>query len=137
MQVTEDIVIVGVSIRTSPETAMHDIPALWKRFLGDGGTPGPVYAVYCDYDSDSSGAYTLVLGGQASMSSPVPPGRRRVRIPSGTYTTFHADGDPADVVWKTWHHINTEWTARDRRRYIADFETYVSPTSVEIAVGIV
>jgi len=137
MNLTADLVIIGLSIRTSPATAMQDIPALWKRFLDDGAGAGPIYAVYCDYESDSTGAYTMVLGGEASASAPVPAGRRRVRIPGGTYTLFHADGDPAEVVWKTWLHINTEWTGRDRRRYIADFEKYVSPTSVEIAIGTV
>lgn len=133
MQLTTDLVILGRAIRTSPATAMTDIPALWQQVLGAGAPP--TYAVYCDYDADSTGAYTMVLGSEVPMDAPVPTGMRRVRIPAGTYATFKAEGDPAQVVWKTWHHINTEWAERDRRRYIADFEKYISPTSVEIAVG--
>ena len=131
-EIPDDLVIIGIALRTSPATAAADIPAFWQRFLQEGipaGLPrrnddASVYAVYCDYESDHRGPYTMVLGVAAGATTPVPAGRRRVRVPQGRYARFVANGDPHQVVWKAWMHINEQWDRRDRRRYLADFERY-------------
>ena len=67
---------------------------------------------------------------------------RRVRVPSGRYASFVAKGDPAQVIWNTWLHVNTEWEQRHRRRYIADYERYPanaitsSTVDAQIVVGV-
>lgn len=137
----QDLVIHGLAIRTSPERAATDIPAHWQAAMA-GGLParGEIYAVYCDYESDFRGAYTLVLGTVVAPDAPLPEGYRRVRIPAGHYAAFTATGDPTAVVWQTWMHINSAWEGRHRRRYIADYERYTAMSAdsvtAEIALGI-
>jgi predicted transcriptional regulator YdeE len=146
----EDLVIIGLSTRTSPATAATAIPALWQRFLAN--PPGSdverrandaaVYAVYSDYQSDFQGEYTLTLGVAVEADAQVPDDLRRVRVPRGRYACFHAQGDPRDVIWRTWSFINQEWEQRAGRRYIADVERYDSQTlgerdvSADILVGL-
>jgi predicted transcriptional regulator YdeE len=146
----EDLVIIGLSTRTSPATAATAIPALWQRFLANPPGPaegrpandGAVYAVYSDYQSDFQGEYTLTLGVAVEADAPVPDDLRRVRVPRGRYACFHAQGDPREVIWRTWSFINQEWEQRAGRRYIADVERYDSQTlgerdvSGDILVGL-
>jgi predicted transcriptional regulator YdeE len=140
-----DLVIVGLPLRTSPARATEDIPKHWQEFMGADiasqvskkKDDGHVYAVYCDYEADWRGAYTMVLGVAVEPSSPVPPGLRRVRVPAGDYASFRANGSPTDVIWRTWMYINEEWSERGRRRYIADVERYkpgTAPDAVEADV---
>jgi len=143
---TRDLVILGLPVRTSAASAAADIPAHWQRFMqSDLAARAPdadVFAVYCDYESDAAGPYTMVLGVAVAPDAPVPAGLRRVRIPAGEYARFSAQGHPAEVVWKTWAHVNGAWDGRPKRRYIADFERYtraaMTPTSVavDVAVGV-
>jgi len=146
IELTSDLVIIGPSVRTSPATAGTDIPALWQSFMAGGMASklparkddAHLYAVYCDYQTDSAGRYTMVLGVAADAAAPIAEGTRRVRIPAGKYASFVAKGDPAKVIWQTWMHVNTEWDGRARRRYIADFERYdpsaMSPGKAEAAI---
>jgi predicted transcriptional regulator YdeE len=138
-----DLVIIGLPLRTSPENAGRDIGAHWQRFMSSRKEAATdLYAVYCDYESDWRGAYTMVLGSAAKPDEAVPSGERRVRIPRGDYASFRASGAPAEAVWKTWMHINTEWPDRSRRRYIADFERYApdafagGKVEADISVGL-
>ncbi|MCW5831651.1 MAG: GyrI-like domain-containing protein [Labilithrix sp.] len=149
LDLADDLVIVGIALRTSPESAATDIPAFWQRFLREdvatripAKRDGSVYAVYCDYESDHRGPYTMVLGVRTPEAAEIPAGMRRVRVPAGKYTSFVVKGDPAEVVWRTWNHVNTEWTDRHRRRYLADYERYetnasASSAEVDVVVGIV
>jgi predicted transcriptional regulator YdeE len=123
----EDLIIAGPEIRTDPARAAADIPALWERFLRDAPQGGPIYAVYTDYESDHRGAYTMVLGRVGAE------GARRVVIPRGRYARFTVTGDPAQVVWRAWRFINSEWPGQ--RRYAADYERY-DGDAIEIAVGL-
>lgn len=145
-ELEQDLVIVGLSVRTAPERAATDIPAAWERFgkekIAERVTTrtedARLYAVYCDYESDASGRYTMVLGVATKGDAAVPAGLRRVRLPRGRYARFVATGDPSEVIWRTWVHVNTEWADRGKRRYIADCERYspeaFSPTSAEAEV---
>ncbi|WP_163991280.1 GyrI-like domain-containing protein [Pyxidicoccus caerfyrddinensis] len=124
----EDLVIIGPALRTSPEQAGQDIPHFWQRFMRE-HLPArkdarDVYAVYCDYESDHRGPYTLVIGTRAPAEAPVPDGLRRVVIPRGEYARFMARGDPARALWATWAHVWEAWERRAERRYVADFERY-------------
>jgi len=147
----QDLVIVGIAQRIDPAEAATSIPALWGRFMSEAVASkvtsgalndGNIYAVYCDYEADHQRPYTMVLGVAVSKTADVPEGMRRVRVPSGKYAAFTAKGDPSAVIWQTWTHINTEWPARNARRYIADYERYptraMTPSSVEadVIVGI-
>jgi predicted transcriptional regulator YdeE len=145
-----DLVVIGLPLRTSPEAAAKDIPGHWQKFRGEGIAAkvaakkdhGYLYAVYCDYESDFRGPYTMVLGLAVEPTAPVPPGLRRVRIPAGKYASFAAQGDPAQAIWGAWTHVNSDWKDRVHRRYIADFERYVASSmsmesvEAEVVVGL-
>jgi predicted transcriptional regulator YdeE len=145
-----DLTIIGCATRTRPEAAASDIPALWQRFRQEGvaarlqASDAFLYALYCDYESDHRGAYTMVLGVACAADAPVPEGMRRVRVPAGRFARFPVAGNPAEVVWKAWAYINGEgagaWGRGVERRYIADFERYakISMTEAEadLCVGL-
>jgi predicted transcriptional regulator YdeE len=146
LALSSDLTILGLAVRTRPETAMADIPALWQRLFAE-GVPGALpasdahlYAVYCDYERDFRDAYTLVLGVAVDAHTPVPPGMRRVRVPAGRYARFAVRGDPAEVVWGAWQHVNGAWPRKEERRYVADFERYTGASpghaAVEVCVGL-
>jgi predicted transcriptional regulator YdeE len=135
---TTELVVIGLAQRLEASVAATEIPRLWQRFQREHALPRPpgdaaTYAVYCDYESDWRGAYTLVLGVAAAADAPVPAGMRRVAIPPGRYARFSANGDPAQVIWQTWMHINTVWCGA--RQYLADYERYTDDEA-EIAVGV-
>ncbi|MCP3141567.1 GyrI-like domain-containing protein [Pyxidicoccus xibeiensis] len=142
----EDLVILGPALRTSPEQAARDIPAFWQRFMREFlprlPEAGDIYAVYCDYESDFRGPYTLVLGVRAGAETPVPDGMRRVLIPRGPYARFMARGDPAQALWRTWAHVWEAWERRGERRYAADYERHARTTvgqghmEAEVMVGL-
>ncbi|HLL21368.1 MAG TPA: GyrI-like domain-containing protein [Kofleriaceae bacterium] len=146
-----DLVIAGVARRISPASAAEDIGAHWQRFLGEGiarsiaSTAGDphLYAVYCDYESDAHGPYSLVLGIAVTAADAIPAGLRRVRIPRGPYASFSAKGDPTRVIGETWSALATAWEGVGRRRYIADFERYAPAAmtagyvEADVCVGLV
>ena len=132
IDILDDLVIVGTATRTSLQTAPTDIPALWQTFMQQDlvnslprrSDDASIYAVYCDYESDFSGPYTMVLGVAVDAHAAVPAHTRRARIPRGQFASFRAEGDPRQIIWQTWQHINERWDRRADRRYIADFERY-------------
>lgn len=134
--------IIGISTRTRPETAGQDIAALWGRFVQGAvsmhirALDSVIYSVYCEYETDSQGAYTTVLGCEVPPDAPLPPGMKRVVLPAGPYTCFAVQGDPRRAVWDAWTHINSVWSKTRTRRYETDFECYtgVSPTQVEAEI---
>lgn len=148
-EIQSAIIVIGPSLRTSARTAGDDIPDFWQRFLAEFLPRLPrraddkaLYAVYCDYTSDFQGEYTMVLGVAGVDNATLPPDVRRVRIVPGKYERFVAEGDPAQVVWHTWLHINGEWDRRGERRYLTDFERYAPESmsggnvKVDIFVGL-
>lgn len=149
-ETTTDRFVLGLAIRTSPERAARDIPALWQRFTSEGwleklprrADDPAIYAVYTDYESDGSGPYTMVLGVAVAREAEVTTGLRRVCVPAGEMATFRVEGDPADVVWRAWAHVNGAWSDRVRRRYVADVERYPlasqgpDSATVEVSVGL-
>ncbi|WP_246356976.1 GyrI-like domain-containing protein [Pyxidicoccus fallax] len=142
----EELVIIGPALRTSPEQAGQDIPLHWQRFMRE-HLPSlkdvhDVYAVYCDYERDHRGPYTMVIGTRVSADAPVPEGLRRVVIPRGEYARFMTRGDPAQAVVRTWAHVWDGWERRGERRYVADFERHAvsamarGTTEAEVWVGL-
>lgn len=141
-----DLTIIGLAIRTRAEATAQDIPALWSRFYQEGiaqrlpALDPQIYALYCDYESDFAGAYTMVLGVACAADAAVPAGLRRVRVPAGRFATLAVSGDPAQVVGRGWDHINGAWPGKEGRRYVADFERYSRVTfgdaDAEICVGL-
>ena len=78
---TDTKTITGIATRTTnelelnPETA--SIPGLWSRFfaenigeqISNGYSTDTVYGVYTDYETDHTGAYTLIIGKESNTES--------------------------------------------------------------------
>lgn len=139
----QEIHVIGISCRTSnaPNRASTDIPKLWMKFYSENISaliPNKAsdqgIAVYCDYESDFTGEYTLVLGCPVTSLDNVPDGLVAKTIPSGTYAKFVCAGKPPESVFTTWQTI---WQEKNlNRSYIADYELYTSPEDISVFVGI-
>lgn len=137
-----EIKIIGISIRTSNEQAMQDIPKLWQRFYSQDikkNIPNKksdlVYALYTEYEKDMSKPYTLVIGCEVSSLDAIPEGMVGKLITQATYALFLAQGKQPDAIVSTWEQI---WETKLERTYTGDFEIYdpQSPSRTEIYVSI-
>lgn len=148
-ETSDEPVIIGMPLRTNPQSAQEEIPAFWQRVMdGPDGARLPkrdgdarLYAAYCDYETDGTQSFTMVVGYEVAPGQPVPEGMRRVTVPRGRYARFPVEGDPSQVFWRIWGFINEEWDGKKDRRYAVDYERYAPesrPTFVraEVVVGL-
>src|SRR4051794_19458744 len=99
----DGLTVVGVAARTTnraeADPATATIPALWQRFFREQEQiPGRrdrdiVVGVYTAYESDHTGEYSLIVGGEVSDTSSVPEGLVSVVVPPGRYLVFSAEGE--------------------------------------------
>ena len=125
-----------------PESAK--IPMLWEQFKSECGSHNALvpsgdqaaYAVYSDYESDTSGHYDATVGSRANGACG---DRPRVKVKAGRYLVFQGQGVMPETMYKTWSVIWSYFEEQSdvRRQYGTDFEKYLSPEMVEIYVGIV
>jgi len=129
--------VVGISTRTTNALEMSGrgvIGMQWERFMQDGllaripnRVDSNILAVYTDYESDHSGAYTFLLGARVSSAEHVPAGMVAKEVPPGKYALFISrQGPAAKVVSEAWQHINSlpKSAPGGDRIYRADFEVY-------------
>ena len=147
--------VIGISARTTNAIEMSGrgvIGKQWDRFMKDGllgkipeRADTNILALYTEYESDHSGAYTFILGAKVSSAENVPPGMVLKEVPPGKYAVFtSARGPAAKVVPESWRHINSlpKSAPGGDRTYQADFEVYGPSAAdpqhaqVEIYVGI-
>lgn len=143
------ILVIGIDCRTSnaPEAGPQDIPKLWGRFYGEdilsripNKTSDEVIALYCDYESDYTQSYSVVIGCPVSSIDTIPEGMVAKTIPASSYAVFHAIGEHPKALIETWGNI---WKQPNlERTYISDFELYGnkfmsdSRKEVEVYIGI-
>jgi predicted transcriptional regulator YdeE len=142
------IVVVGIECRTSnsPDAAPQDIPRLWDKFYKEkiidhipNKVSYEVIALYCDYESDYTKPYSLIIGCPVSSVDSVPAGMRAKIIPAGSYAIFPAVGENPPSVYEAWLNI---WQTKLKRTYTGDYELYGnksfsgSPKEVEIFIAI-
>ena len=121
----DELRIVGITVRTEESKAMADIGALWGQAHASGAITDPTlpaYGVYFDYESDHSGAYTVLVG--QPRSGPVPDGLTEVKIPVQSYEVVRTEGAIPQVVQEAWQFINGAWEDKSKRSYRVDFERY-------------
>lgn len=122
--------VIGIECRTSNalEDGPQDIPRLWGQFYSEdilnkipNKVSNEVIALYCDYESDHTQPYSLVIGCPVNSLSDVPPGMVAKTIPGGSYSVFRAIGEyPASLI-ETWGNI---WQTELKRTYTGDYEFY-------------
>lgn len=141
--------VIGINCRTSnaKEAGPQDIPKLWERFYSEdiisripNKISNEVIALYCDYESDHSQAYTVVIGCPVSSIDTVPQGMVAKTIPPSFYAVFRAIGDHPKALIETWGKI---WHEPDlERTYSGDYESYNekffsnSPQEIDVYVAI-
>ena len=135
--------IVGIACRASNRKSAP-MYALWRRFREEKiaaqvveRVSDAVYALYCEYDSDYTGEYTLVLGcevpANAMVAQETPEGLVVATIPAANYALIDARGKQPDALIAAWADV---WKSSLKRAYICDFEVHWGPVAVELYVGI-
>lgn len=148
-----EIKLVGVSIRTTNAEEMGPsgrLPGLWEAYFNSNLTskrginnPDLIYALYTDYESDVTGAYTVVIGHEVSDDGPpVENNDKYAVIPESKYMVFTSKKGPVyEVVAQAWADIWAYFReSPDARAYTGDFELYDSrnfdPTNTEVQIYI-
>lgn len=162
--------LAGVSIRTTNEAEMGPdggLSQLWETYFqsniaGQIATVNPeyIYALYTDYESDASGAYTVVIGHEVAEERHIE-GRQLeeseleenelvenqfsyAAVPESKYMVFTTKKGPVfEVVAQAWGEIWAYFKeSGEVRTYTGDFEIYDSrnfdpaDTQVEIYIAI-
>ncbi len=89
----------------------------------------------CDYESDYTGAYTLVIGCETSSAENLPEGLAARVLPASKYALYDAVGEFSANLIDVWTQV---WSTPFKRTYVGDFELYgeTAPTEVPIYIGI-
>jgi len=80
-----------------------------------------IFAVYFDYEGDSSQPYSYFIGCKVKPGLEIPPGMSRLEIPADEYIKLSAKGEMPDCVADCWREI---WNSPMDRAYHYDFEMY-------------
>lgn len=142
---------VGIDVRTrnadEVDPAKARIGALWQRFFREGiaariasdARPPAIVGVYSDYESDHTGAYSLLVGGLTDETDRAPAGMKRIAIPAGRYMVFEARGAMPQALIETWGRIwkHFDESPAARRAYTVDFELYRADGSADVHIAIV
>jgi predicted transcriptional regulator YdeE len=147
-------IVVGIAARTANAKEMSGqgvIAHQWGRLFQEGllnkipnKADANIIAVYTDYESDSNGAYTFILGAKVNSMDKIPSGMVAHKIPAGKFAVFTTEKGPGSkVVPEAWGRINDpQSAAKLNRAYKADFEIYdqraIDPqnSQVDIYVGV-
>ena len=135
----EALTVLGIHARAS-NAAPQKIGDLWRRFHAMGNAAGidgrqsdAVLSVYCEYESDFAGEYTVVIGCAVAADTAVPEGMKKIDVEAGKFVVMEPAGELPMSVWDTWARI---WSSPLDRRYQADFDRYRSDGKVTVHVGV-
>ena len=119
--------ILGISIETTNKNgqSIKDVEKIWGKFWGDNipdkipnKVSNDIYAVYTDYESDSNGKYTLIIGYPVTTIDSIPDGFVGRNISIGPSLKFISKGKMPDAILRTWVEI---WNDTQlKRAYRAD-----------------
>ncbi|WP_456697748.1 GyrI-like domain-containing protein [Aeromicrobium sp. P5_D10] len=143
-ELTEDLTIAGVPLRTNNDVAMRTIPGHWEAFSANGGISqiadrisDDVFAVYTDFEHegvDNTGDYTLVIGCRIAADEPVPPGLVATTVRASSRIVFPVERERSDLVAVVWQEI---WSRSDLpKTFVADYEQYAPNGDIEISIGV-
>lgn len=135
-----ELTLLGPFMQTDNETEMKEsrIAKFWGEVMSKQSltqiphqvTPGVIYGVYYDYESNEHGRYSFMLGAEVKTNILPIGSMNLVKIPAGKYAKFIAKG-PEDIR-NTW---KTIWTTPLNRAYKFDFESY-KPGEPEVGIYI-
>lgn len=129
----------GIDCRTSNRTP-EEIGALWKRFHGEkiaeqivGRVDGRVYSVYCEYESDASGEFTVLVGCAVPTDAPAAEGMMKKTVAASRYAVFDVVEPSPSGIAEAWSAV---WQTPLERSYETDFERYDENGTISVHVGI-
>jgi predicted transcriptional regulator YdeE len=145
----ESFKIAGISVRTTNSSEFDEetakIPTLWHQFFSTNiaekipkSIPNaPIYGVYSNYDSDSSGNYTVTAGMITHCELPMSK-FNTVTIQKGNYLVFYGKGTMPQTVIQTWQRVWAYFESKIEyhRSYLTDFEAYNGADEVTIHIGV-
>ncbi|MCW7470581.1 GyrI-like domain-containing protein [Leptospira kanakyensis] len=132
----QPITLVGIKTRTSNAEEMSGngkIAALWGKFLGEGILsqipnrihPSEWMVAYTEFESDETGAYTMLIGASVNKVETLKPGFDSIQIPGSEYLKVPTNWGPISTIGlDTWKTIWSEEQYKKSRSYIADLEIY-------------
>ncbi len=142
--------VAGYEIRTSnaaeinPQTAR--IPALWEKMergelealIPKRLAQGKPFTVYHNYESDSQGPCSVLVGYQVIGPEDVPMGFSGLSVPAGRYLMFTAEGPGPESAVQAWSYIKSyfEQPGTPQRAYTFDYEVHDNTQRVSIFVAI-
>ena len=132
----DEFVLCGITARVSNSDPAK-IGALWQRFYAEPFVDaldvedGAVFSAYFDYEGTD--VYTTLVGFRVAESQVAPASLTLLTIRAGKFAMVRRSGPMPETVVKTWEQI---WSSDLRRTFVADFDRYASPDTVEVNVGI-
>ena len=122
--------VIGIATRTTNQNGQSakDIEALWGKFWGEeiqkqipNKVSDEIYAVYTDYETDFTGAYTTIVGLAVSSLEDIPKGFVGITIETAVYQKFVSKGKMPEAILNTWLEIWANTDLNLKRAYKADF----------------
>ncbi|OAB47304.1 GyrI-like domain-containing protein [Paenibacillus antarcticus] len=129
------IAMTGVSVRTTNAEELGtngQLSKLWDTYFqshlaSQAGINNPhlIYALYTDYESDASGAYTVVIGHELGEDA-LDHNDNHTVIPESKYLVFTTNKGPVyEVVAQCWGEIWSYFKdSEEVRTFTGDFELY-------------
>lgn len=149
-----EITLTGVSVRTTNTDEMGPngrLSKLWETYFQrnmalEKGINNPqfIYALYTDYESDASGAYTVLIGHETASDAVLTRWGNydHAVAPASKYLVFTTKKGPVyEVVAQSWGDIWTYFQESEEvRTFTGDFELYdaahFDPTDAEVQIYI-
>ena len=135
----EALTVLGIYARAS-NGVPQKIGDLWRRFHALGNAAAidarhndVVYSVYCEYEGDFTGEYTVVIGCSVDADATVPEGMKKIAIPAGKFAVIEPTGEPPMSIWETWSQI---WNSPLDRLYHIDYDKYRTDGKLSVHVGV-
>ncbi|EEM09021.1 GyrI-like domain-containing protein [Bacillus pseudomycoides] len=142
---------IGISATTKNEIEMSTegkIPKLWTDYcqgqitdqIPNKRKQSETLALYSNYESDETGAYTYTIGMPVSSLDTIPENMTSLTIPAQTYAVFTTRKGPvSEVIVETWQDI-WKWSKENKRAFTTDFELYderaMDPNNVQVDIYI-
>lgn len=132
--------IAGLAVRTrndneqDPKTGW--LSKTWER-VSKKKYSGQIAAALTDYESDSSGYYTEVIGHEIATVDDLEPTGVLIRVPFGKYAKFTVKGTMPRIVLEAWKKVwQAELDGTIERSYLVDLERYPNPETVELFIAV-
>jgi predicted transcriptional regulator YdeE len=145
----EAFLVVGIKTRTTnrveavSETAR--IPALWRRFrdekigeaIPDRLPADEVVAVYTEFENESRGAYSLIIGRKVRKVDRTPQTMAGVTVRGGRYLCFPIEDRTPEGIQHAWDEVRRFflYSHENERAFATDFEVHRAESS-EIYVSV-